>query len=201
MVAVPKAYSRTAVVLHWILAILLATMIALGLYMTNLPRNTPERSWFFNLHKSLGLVTAGIILVRVAWRLRFKPPTLDGLMPTWQVAAAKASHGLLYTCMLVMPLTGYLGSAFNKYGVKFFGLPLPRWAWDAKPLRETFATAHQWTAKLFIALIVIHVIAALYHATRHDRVFGRVWFNSGRRPGADSGIPQKTGREKVLQDL
>lgn len=194
----PKAYSRTAVVLHWILAILLATMIVLGLYMTDLPRNTPARSWFFNLHKSLGLLAAGIILVRVAWRLRFKPPTLISLMPTWQVAAAKASHGLLYVCMLIMPLTGYLGSAFNKYGVKFFGLPLPHWAWDDKPLRDTFATAHQWTAKLFIALIVIHIAAALYHAARRDQVFGRMWTNPVRRAGVDSGNLRKAGRVKVL---
>lgn len=176
-----ETYSRTAVALHWILAILLATMIALGLYMTDLPRNTPERSWFFNLHKSLGLVVAAIILLRVSWRLWFKPPELERLAPPWQVTAAKTSHFLLYACMLFMPVTGYLGSAFNKFGVKFFGLPLPNWTGHNQKLHEIFATTHSWLADIFIALIAIHVAAALYHAVRRDGVFRRMWFFPTRR--------------------
>ena len=181
MTPAPEMYSRTAITLHWILAILLATMIGLGLYMTDIPRNTPERSWFFNLHKSLGLLTASIILLRVAWRLRFKPPGLERLAPPWQVAVAKTSHAALYACMLFMPLTGYLGSSFNKYGVKFFGLALPHWGWDDPKLREIFVTAHEWIADLFIALIAIHVVAAAYHALRRDGVFARMWLGAFAR--------------------
>lgn len=151
-------------------------MLALGLYMTDLPRNTPARSFFFNLHKSFGLLAAAVILLRIGWRLRFKPPTLERLTPPWQAAAAKISHSLLYGCMLFMPVTGYLGSAFNKYGVKFFGLALPRWAPVNAELHEIFVTAHHWIASVFITLIVIHVIAALYHVARRDRIFRRMWF-------------------------
>ena len=174
MMALGK-YTRTAIALHWILAVLLAAMIALRLYMTDLPRDTPERSWFFNLHKSLGLLAAGMISLRIAWRLRFAPPRLEGAAPQWQTAAAKASHAALYACTVFMPLSGYLGSAFNKYGVKFFGLALPHWAWDDPRLREIFVTAHQWIANLFIALIAIHVAAAVNHALRRDGVFARMW--------------------------
>lgn len=176
MSTAPESYSRTAVALHWLLAVLLVAMIGIGLYMTDIPRNTPARGWFFNLHKSLGLLTAGFIMLRVGWRLRFKPPDLTRLVPGWQVAAAKTSHALLYGCMLFMPLTGYLGSAFNKYGVKFFGLPLPNWAAENQKLHETFTAAHHWIANLFIALIIIHVVAAAYHVARRDRVFHRMWF-------------------------
>jgi cytochrome b561 len=174
-------YTHTAVVLHWILAVLLGVMIALGLYMTELPRNTPERGWYFNLHKSLGLLAAAVIMVRVGWRLRHAAPRLAGATPAWQAAAAKISHLALYACMVFMPLTGYLGSAFNKYGVKFFGLALPNWAWDDPTLREIFVTAHYWLGRLLIALIIVHVAAALYHALRRDEVFGRMWFGTGRR--------------------
>lgn len=185
MTPASASYTRTAVALHWTLAILLVVMIAIGLYMTDLPRNTPERSFFFNLHKSLGLLAAAIILVRIAWRLRFKAPGLERLAPQWQAATAKISHGLLYGCMLFMPLTGYLGSAFNKYGVKFFGLPLPKWAAVNPELHEIFTTAHHWIASLFITLIVIHVVAALYHAVRRDRIFRRMWFGAARGESAD----------------
>ncbi|OGI67085.1 MAG: hypothetical protein A2W18_06715 [Candidatus Muproteobacteria bacterium RBG_16_60_9] len=179
--AMPTAtYTRTAIALHWILALLVGVMIALGLYMTDLPRNTPDRGWYFNLHKSLGLAAAAIILLRVVWRLRFTPPPHSLATPPWQAAAAMISHLALYACMVIMPLAGYLGSAFNKYGVKFFGVALPNWAWDDPRLREIFVTVHHWTARLLIALIVVHIAAALYHAVRRDGVFRRMWFSAAR---------------------
>jgi cytochrome b561 len=173
-------YTRTAVVLHWIIAILIGTMIVIGLFMTDLPRHTPERGWYFNLHKSLGLLTAGVILLRVFWRLRFSPPRLEGSTPSWQAAMAKTSHMALYACMMFMPLTGYLGSVFNKFGIRFFGLPLPNWAWDDPKLREIFVTAHHWIADVLIGLIALHVVAALYHALQRDGVFTRMWFAGAR---------------------
>ena len=169
-------YSRTAIALHWTLALLLIVMIALGLYMTELPRNTPERSFFFNLHKSLGLLAAALILLRVIWRLWSNPPKLDGLAPQWQVTAAGVSHAALYGCMVLMPLAGYLGSSFNKYGVRFFGLPLPNWAWDDPALREFFVGVHHWVAYIFIGLILVHVAAGVHHLVRRDGVFSRMWF-------------------------
>ncbi len=172
------SYTRTAIALHWILAILITALIAIGLYMTDLPRNTPSRSWYFNLHKSLGLLAAAVILVRILWRLRHAPPPLAGATPPWQIASARISHLVLYACMIFMPLTGYLGSSFNKYGVKFFGLPLPNWAWDDARLREIFVTAHHWIAGLLIAMIVVHFAAALHHAARRDGVFRRMWFGT-----------------------
>lgn len=181
MATPPATYTRTAVALHWVLAILIGTMILLGLYMTDLPRNTPARSWYFNLHKSLGLLAATVILLRVGWRLRHRPPQLASTTPPWQAAAAKISHLVLYACMVFMPLTGYLGSAFNKYGVRFFDLPLPSWAWDDPRIRKIFVTAHEWIATLLIALIVVHIAAALYHAARRDDVFRRMWFGARHR--------------------
>ena len=177
MATTAPTYTRTAIVLHWVLAVLIGAMVVLGLYMTDLPRHTPERGWYFNLHKSLGLLTAAFILARVGWRLRHPAPRLAGTTPPWQVAAAKISHLALYACMVFMPLTGYLGSVFNKYGIKFFGLPVPHWAWEDPQIREIFVTAHHWIANLLIALIVVHVVAALYHAMRRDGVIWRMWFN------------------------
>lgn len=173
-------YTRTTIVLHWVIAILIGSLIAMGLYMVDLPRHTPERGWYFNLHKSLGLLTAGVIFLQIFWRLRFSPPRYEGSTPSWQAAASKAGHIALYSCMLFMPLTGYLGSAFNTYGVRFFGLPLPNWAWNDPKLREIFVTAHHWIDNVFIGLIAVHVAAALYHALRRDGVFARMWFAAAR---------------------
>lgn len=172
------SYTRTAVVLHWTLAVLLLTMIGLGLYMTELPRNTPARGFYFNLHKSLGLLAFAIIVTRSVWRLRFGAPSPPHTLPGWQVRAAAISHALLYACMILMPLSGYLGSSFGKFGVKFFGWETPRWGWEDKTLQDFFVGAHHLIADLFIVLIAVHIAAALYHLYRHDGVFGRMWAKS-----------------------
>ena len=50
-----EKYSTTAILLHWVMAILLFTLFGLGWYMVDLPKGSDERSWFFALHKSIGL--------------------------------------------------------------------------------------------------------------------------------------------------
>jgi cytochrome b561 len=169
-------YTRTAIALHWLIALLVATLIGVGFYMTDLPLNTPERSWFFNLHKSTGLLAAAFIVLRFAWRWRFGRPADSAAMPRWQVTAARINHAALYLCLLLMPLSGYLGSSFGKFGVKFFGIALPHWGWEDKPLQDFFVDVHETIAPVFIALIAVHAAAALYHAYRRDGVFSRIWF-------------------------
>ncbi len=65
--------------------------------------------------------------------------------------------------MVVMPVSGYLGSSFNRYGTRFWGIPLPKWGWDDHGLRELFFGIREVTAYLLIALIVLHVAGAIKH--------------------------------------
>lgn len=168
-------YTRPAIVLHWIIALLIVTMIPLGYFMVGLPRNTPERSFYLNLHKSLGLLTLALVLIRLGWRATHTPPPLPLTMPVWQRKASVLSHGLLYACILVQPLTGYVSSSFGKYGVKFFGLKLPNWGWDDPALRDVFVAVHETVAVILIVLVTIHVLAALKHLLLdRDTVFRRM---------------------------
>jgi cytochrome b561 len=168
-------YPRSVVLLHWLIAVLIAFMIGLGYYMLTIPKGTPARGIALNLHKSLGLLTLALIVIRLARRATIKAPPLPGTVPRWQRLAATASHHLLYLCMLVQPVTGYLASSFGKYGVKFFGLPLPNWGWDDPGLRQLFVTAHETVVILFIALIVVHGLAAMKHLlVERNGVFQRM---------------------------
>ena len=83
----------------------------------------------------------------------------------------------MYFCMVLMPLSGYLGSNFSKYGVVFFGLALKPWGFVSPPLYAVFNGIHIVTAFLFCGLIAVHVAAALKHAlVDRDAVFSRIWF-------------------------
>ncbi len=174
-------YSWQAIVLHWLLAVLIIGMLALGYSLEDIPRNTPARGFYVNLHKSFGVLVLVLVLVRLGWRLTHKPPPLDAAMPRWQAVAAAWSHRLLYLCILLQPLSGYLGSSFSKYGVKFFGIELPNWGWEDKALRGFFGSVHEAVGLALVVLIAIHVLAALKHLLiNRDQVFQRM-MPGGRR--------------------
>ena len=171
-----ERYTGVAIALHWLIAALVAGQIAFGWYLKSVPRKTPERTVYVNLHKSTGLTIGLLILVRLGWRLTHKAPPLPETMPAWQRAAARASHIALYTCMLVMPAAGYLASNFSKFGVNLFNaVLLPPWGVDDRQIYAFFNTTHVVTSYLFVALIVVHVLAALRHAYLGDSVFRRMW--------------------------
>ena len=168
-------YPLPAVILHWLIALLIIGMVALGFYMVGIPRNTPERAFFLNLHKSFGVLTFVLVLIRIGWRTTHKVPPLPSSVPLWQMKTSLLSHRLLYVCMVLQPMTGYIGSSFNKYGIKFFGLQLPNWGWEDKGLRELFVSFHKTIAIFLIVLILLHVSAAMKHwLVDKDRVLQRM---------------------------
>lgn len=169
-------YDITSRILHWVLAILLISLIVLGLYMTSI-EDAPGSSWYFNLHKSLGLVAATLILMRIFWRLAHKPVPLPETVANWQVKISHLIHFMLYICMILMPLTGYLGASYSKDGVAFFGWQLPQWMNANHDVAEQFFEIHETIAWILIALILLHVMAAFQHLFfKKDGVFHRMWF-------------------------
>jgi cytochrome b561 len=158
-------YTRTAMLLHWLIAVLLLGQFLFGWYLTGIPRGIPERGYFVNLHKSTGLVIGVLVLLRIAWRLSHTPPPLPQTVPGWQRTAARVSHVLLYVLMLAMPLSGYIASNFSKWGVKIFNtFTLPPWGSDDKQIYAFFNQAHQILSWALLGLILLHVLAALKHA-------------------------------------
>lgn len=168
-------YRVPAKVLHWLVGLLIIGMLILGYVMINITKGTPGRAFYFNLHKSIGVTVAMLVLLRLVWRLTHRAPALPAL-PRWQTVSAQWSHRILYLCMVVQPVSGYLSSSFNKYGVKFFGLALPQWGWNDPFLRDLFGNIHYVAGALFSALVLVHVLAALKHLlVDHDGVFERMW--------------------------
>jgi cytochrome b561 len=156
-------YARVVVVMHWIAALLICALLAIGWYMVGTTKNTPERAFWFNLHKSMGIAAAFVIAALIVCRIRHGAPALPGTMPRWERTAAVLNHLLFYVLMVLVTLAGYLTSSFSKYGPKLFGIPLPHWGWEDASLRGNFAALHRSAAFVFAVLIAIHVAAALKH--------------------------------------
>jgi cytochrome b561 len=170
-------YTATAVALHWIIAISVIGLVGWGWWMQTIPKLPPgPRVDAFNLHKSFGLLVLALMIVRAVWRSQHPPPPR---MPAraWESRAAKGVHWLLYICLFIQPLSGYMGSAFSGYPVKWFGMVLPSWAASSQPLKDLMSTVHLLNSWLLVALIAIHVLAAGKHALiDRDGLLRRIWF-------------------------
>ncbi|MEP6941500.1 MAG: cytochrome b [Betaproteobacteria bacterium] len=156
-------YTSTAIVLHWLIAFVVISQIVLGWLMQEIPKvPVGPRVNAYNLHKSIGLTVLMLMALRLAWRATHAPPP-PVAMPAWQVRAAWVSHWLLYACLFVQPLSGYLGSAFSGYPVRYFGLVLPAWAATSPTLKQVFENVHLVTSVVLVAAIALHVAAAFKH--------------------------------------
>ena len=163
----PKRYDTMAIALHWVLAIALTGIFAMGLYMADLPFS-PQRLKLYNWHKWAGITILTLSLLRLLWRATHRPPALSEAiaraMPTWQLRAYHATHILMYALFFAVPLMGWAYSSAAGFPIVVFGvLPLPDWVPVSKDLAETLKPLHGLLAKLLALMVVLHVAAALKH--------------------------------------
>lgn len=172
-------YDPVAVTLHWLIGVLIIFMIAFGLLLEDIPESI--RGDAYGLHKSIGLCILVLSLFRLVWRLLNPPPALPAGMKPLERFLAKAGHWAFYVLMLGMPLTGWLlVSAAQKYPTILFWmaevpyLPLPT-DMVTKDTAEMFSEVHELLAYGTLALLVLHVGAALkHHLVYKDNVLTRM---------------------------
>ena len=186
----PKSarYTTVAIVLHWILALVIAGQLALGWLMQEIPKSPPgQRAAVFNVHKSIGITILLLMLVRLAWRLTHRPPALPP-MPRWQAWAALANHWLIYAVLIVMALAGYLGSAFSGYPVRFFGLALPSWAAKNEAMKELMSNVHLACAWVLAVAVLLHLAAVVKHELSDHDILERMGWRTRPPPAGADGV-------------
>jgi cytochrome b561 len=182
-------YTRTAIVLHWLVAAIVIAEFAWGWWMQEIPKEPPGfRADAFNLHKSIGLTVLLLMIARLAWRLGHRPPALPQ-MPGWNARLARANHALMYVVLFVLTIGGYLGSAWSGYPVKFFGLVLPAWSPHQPVLKELASTVHVAASWVLGVAFTLHVAGTVKHALiDRNGMLARMWFarRERREPAARS---------------
>jgi cytochrome b561 len=156
-------YSKPAVVLHWLVALLIFVAFPLGVYMHELPLS-PDKLKLYSYHKWIGITLLLLVAMRVGWRLTHTPPPLPAGIAAWQRHASAVVHGLLYVLMIAIPLSGWLMSSAKGFQTVWFGvLPLPDLIDKDKALGDLLAEVHKFLNFTLLAMVILHVGAALKH--------------------------------------
>lgn len=186
MSSVQTRYSKVAIAFHWAIALMIIGLIVFGILMTN--PDTPNRFTLYQLHKSFGVMVLILSVLRLFWRIRHKPPSLPEGMKSWEIAAAKLTHIAFYLIMIGMPLLGWAMVSASPLPIPtelFWTVPWPDMPLipESKDLEDVFKMLHENIGKLTIALIVLHIGAALkHHFVNKDMVLARMLPWTKKRP-------------------
>ena len=152
--------------LHWLMALLLSALVALGLYMTSLP-DVGFDTWKIRLilyHKQLGMVALTLVTLRLLWRAGNVLPHLVETLPDWQKVIARFVHLCFYALMLALPVTGWLMSSATGIPVSVLGLfTLPDLVAYDERLFHTLVAVHRYLGYALIVCMAVHIGAALRH--------------------------------------
>jgi cytochrome b561 len=160
---VAQNYTRTAIGLHWIVALLVICAFLLGFVMTDMPFSMTKLK-YYSWHKWLGVTVFLLAIVRVGWRITHPAPPLIATIPKSQQLLAEAVHYLLYFLIFAAPVTGYLYSLAAGFPVVYLSIiPLPVLIGPDPVLAHTLNTAHGLLVYTMAGLVGLHVLGALKH--------------------------------------
>jgi cytochrome b561 len=161
---------------HWTMAIAIIGMIAYGYWMNHWSPRT-DRFLYRSIHADIGYVVLLLTALRLMWRAINPTPAMPADLPGWQRVLAHVTHGALYLFTLVVALLGWAQAGAHKPDyASFFGLfRVPQFTTQDPMTAATYEGRHITMAYVLLALIGLHVAAALYHQfVKRDRVLMRM---------------------------
>jgi len=166
-----KRYTSIAISLHWLIAILVIGLIAIGKYMNELEETDHLRFVLIQWHKSFGILVLLLVLLRIVWRITHRPPRLSSSISAWERIAASTTHLFFYLLMVVIPVSGWVmvsASPLNLATELFGAIPWPHLPLEASALladkeaiSERSVQAHHFLANGLLVLVLLHIAAAL----------------------------------------
>jgi cytochrome b561 len=176
-------YTTVAIILHWMIALGILTLIAIGLVMDHLNLEPMRVFQLYQLHKSIGISVMFLIALRIGWRLTHTTPPLPAKMPSLEKKGAHLAHLALYGLQVLLPLSGWAMVSVSVLGIPtvLFGtlpwpdLPVLSTLPDKAPVEAVMKDVHHWAAWGLLGLIILHVAAALRHRfILHDHVLSQM---------------------------
>ncbi len=166
------SYNSVSKWFHWITVGLMAVALPFGFVIGHVKDS--DKMPFYAIHESAGLTILLVAVARIAWRLTHPPPPLPEHIPAPMRVAARANHVALYAALIAQPILGFV--ATNAWGFPLRGetaylgfINLPKFMEQDEALAGAVQTAHNVLGMTIVALLVLHVGAAVFHqAIRRD---------------------------------
>ncbi|MEL6452040.1 MAG: cytochrome b/b6 domain-containing protein [Pseudomonadota bacterium] len=192
-------YGAVAKTFHWLTALLILSLIPMGVIANGMPYDTSEelaaKAWLFSLHKTLGVTVFFVALARIAWALSQPKPGLLNADRKLESFAAETVHWLLYGSLVLVPLSGWVHHAATTGFAPIwwpFGQSLPLVP-KSEGVAATFAGAHWVLTKVLAASLLLHIAGALkHHVVDKDATLRRMWFGQSDVPQTGAGHAQST---------
>ena len=171
----PDGFGRVTRLLHWLMAAAILFMLVFGTRLHSLQPGLANL-WLYGLHKSIGLCLLTLVLVRLAWHRISPPPGPLGNPDLLPQRLARWGHRLIYLLLVAIPLSGWIASSASGIDTVLFG----RWTIPAiAPVSEAWENAgwaaHGALTKLLMAVLIVHVAAAVKRQVAGDGTLRRMW--------------------------
>lgn len=174
-----KAYGKRAVIIHWLLAVSIFFLFISSWWMLALPLPSDEFTYRvlpFQLHKNVGITLFILLAMLLYIRLRHRPePDITLRNKPGQRKLATVDHIMLYFLIAACCISGYMSSSYSGWETSFWWLvDLPGWGYEDDGLNILYSDIHLWTCWALLAVMAMHISAALYHGFCNDGVLKRM---------------------------
>lgn len=141
---------------------------------------SPAKIEVMTAHKSLGITLLLLVILRLLWRWQHPAPPPPPNSRLWEIRAMWLSHALLYSLMIALPLSGWLAASTSIVPWKLWWIiPWPAIAAPDPGLHDLAGEVHEVLLKILIAVLAVHIGAALqHHFLKRDDVMLRMWRGS-----------------------
>ncbi len=171
-----EEYGWISIAFHWVAAIVIVGLFALGLWMTDLPYTHPWYNRAPDIHQSIGVLLIALIAVRLAWRWSNPLPAFEPDMAPWERLAARGAHALMYLLIVAVLASGYLIPTADGSRISVFGwFEAPPVVLGIERQEDRSGWVHYWSAWALIAVAAVHTLAALkHHFFNRDRTLMKI---------------------------
>lgn len=176
-----NTYGLISLILHWVMAILIIGLFILGAYMVTLNYND---AWFHeapDIHRSLGVLTGILLIVRIIWRQINPRPVHLGT--DWEKSLGRKVHALFYILLLVIIISGYLITSADGMPVAVFNwFQIPATITSLYDQADKAGWVHKIIAYVVMSLVVLHAAASLkHHFINRDATLSRMLGKNQRK--------------------
>lgn len=168
--------------IHWVVGLIVIGVLCGGLVIYALGYKGVVDTFgqdmtdmLYKYHKTFGVIVLFAMIIRIIVKLRLGKPEYATPLTTFEKAASGSVHGLLYVCLVAMPILGWSATAAGGFPVEFFIWELPPLIGKDKALSETLYMLHGYVGFAILGLLFLHIGAALMHGiVKKDGVLQRM---------------------------